>query len=99
MIPARVRGEWSRLRKKGLASVWALASQDSSHFGNAGVGEVSLRAALLSLPTFATAQFRRFFDCGRAVRCLIPLGSGRFMHLVVAKGELSVVARGSLACW
>ena len=40
----------------------------------------------MSLPTFATAQFRRFFDCGRAVRCLLPLGAGRFMHLVVLYG-------------
>ena len=44
---------------------------------------ISLRGAPLSLPTFATAQFRRFFDCGRAVRCMVPLGFGRFMHLVV----------------
>ena len=35
---------------------------------------------------FATAQFKRFFDCGRAVRCLLPLDSGRFMHLVVLYG-------------
>ena len=83
LIPARVRSEWSRLRKKVLASVWAPASQDSSHVGNAGVGVVSLRGAPISLPTLATAQFRRFFDCGRAVRCMVPLGSGRFMHLVV----------------
>ena len=68
-IPARVRSEWSRLRQEGLASVWALASQDSSHVGNAGVGVVSLRGASLSLPTYATVQFGRFFDCGRAVRC------------------------------
>ena len=27
-----------------------------------------------------------FFDCGRAVRCLLPLGAGRFMHLVVLYG-------------
>ena len=47
---------------------------------------VSLRGAPLCLPTFATAQFRRFLDCGRAVRCLVPLGSGRFMHLVVLYG-------------
>ena len=86
LIPARVRSEWSRLRKKGLASVWAPASQDSSHVGNAGVGVVSLRGAPISLPIFATAQFRRFFDYGRALRCLIPLGSGRFMHLVVLYG-------------
>ena len=83
LIPARVRSEWSRLRKKGLASVWASASQDTSHVGNAGVGVVSLRGAPISLPTFATAHFRRFFDSGRALRCLIPLGSGRFMHLVL----------------
>ena len=41
LIPARVRVEWSRLRTKGLASIWAPASQDSSHVGNAGVGVVS----------------------------------------------------------
>ena len=62
------------------------ASQDSSHVGNAGVGVVSLRGALLYLPTFATAQFRRFFGSGRAVRCMLPLGFGRFMHLVVLYG-------------
>ena len=67
LIPARFRGEWSRLRKEGLASIWAPASQDSSHVGNAGVGVISMRGAPLSLPTSATAQFRRFFDCGRGV--------------------------------
>ena len=36
---------------------------------------------LLLLPSL-----RGFFDCGRAVRCLVPLGSGRFMHLVVLYG-------------
>ena len=61
LIPARVRGEWARLRRKGLATVWALASQDTSHVGHAGVGVVSLRGAPVSLPTFATAQFKRFF--------------------------------------
>ena len=86
LTPARVRREWSRLWSKGLSSIWAPASQDSSHVGNAGVGVVSLRGAPLSLPTLATSQFRRFFDCGRAVRCLVPVGSGRFMHLVVLYG-------------
>ena len=41
---------------------------------------------LLALPSFATVQFRRFFECGRAVRCLLPIGGGRFMHLVVLYG-------------
>ena len=81
-----VRSEWARLRGKGLASIWAPACQDSSHVGNAGVGVISMRSAPVALPTFATAQFQRFFDCGRAVRCMIPLGLGRFMHLVVLYG-------------
>ena len=72
LIPARVRSEWSRLKKMDLASIWSPASQASSHVGSAGVGVVSLRGASLSLPTFATARFERFFDCGRAVRCLVP---------------------------
>ena len=50
------------------------------------MGVISMRSAPLSLPTFSTAQFKRFFDCGRAVRCLLPSGAGRFMHLVVLYG-------------
>ena len=38
LVPARVRSEWSRLRMKGIGSVWAPASQESSHVGHAGVG-------------------------------------------------------------
>ena len=83
LIPARVRSEWSRLRCRKIASIWALASQESSHVGHAGVGVVSLRGAPLSLPSFATARFQSFFDCGRAFRCVLPLGGGRIMHLVV----------------
>ena len=86
LIPARVRSEWSRLEGRGLSSIWAPASQESSHVGNAGVGVVSMRGAPPVLPTFATAQFKSFFDCGRAVRCLLPLGAGRFMRLVVLYG-------------
>ena len=44
-----------------------------------------MRGAPLSLP-IATVQFQRFFDCGRAVRCVLPLGGGRVMHLVVLYG-------------
>ena len=67
LILARVRGEWSGLRRKGLATVWASASEDTSHVGHAGVGVVSLRSAPLSLPTFG--------------RCMLPLGCGRFFAL------------------
>ena len=86
LVPARVRGEWARLRAKGASSVWSPASQESSHVGHGGVGVISLRGAPLSLPTSATAQFRRFFDCGRALRCMLPVASGRFLHLVVLYG-------------
>ena len=86
LIPACVRSEWDRLRRKGLASVWAPACQDSSHVGNAGVGVVSMRGAPVALPSFATSQFKVFFDCGGTVRCLLPLGAGRFMHLCVLCG-------------
>ena len=65
LVPARVRSEWSRLRMKGIGSVWAPASQESSHVGHAGVGVVSLKGALLSLPTVSTAAFRTFFLVGR----------------------------------
>ena len=86
LVPARVRSEWARLKSKGLASVWTPACQDSSHVGNAGVGVVSMRGAPVALPSYATAQFKRVFDSGRAIRCLLPLGGGRFMHLVVLCG-------------
>ena len=59
LIPARVRSEWSRLEGKGLSSIWAPASQDSSHVGNAGVGVVSLRGAPLALP-YGLGRFMHF---------------------------------------
>ena len=31
-------------------------------------------------------NFGGFFDCGRAIRYLLPLSGGRFMHLVVLYG-------------
>ena len=42
-----------------------------------------MKGAPVALPSFATALFQRFFDFGRAVRCLLPLSDGRVMHLVV----------------
>ena len=86
LVPARVRGEWARLRARGASSVWSPASQESSHVGHGGVGVISLRGAPLSLPSSATAQFKRFFECGRALRCLLPVASGRFLHLIVLYG-------------
>ena len=51
--------------------------------GGAGVGVISMKGASLALLCFATAQLKSFFGCGRAVWCMLPLGFGRFMHLVV----------------
>ena len=60
LILARVRSEWTRLRRKGLATVWAPASQDT-HFPcwtRWSCGYLSQGCTcLISLPTFATAQF------------------------------------------
>ena len=41
---------------------------------------------LLLCPPLPLLQFRRFCACGLAIRCLLPLGAGRFMHLVVLYG-------------
>ena len=97
LIPARVRSEWARLRAKGVASIWAPASQDASHVGNAGVGVVSMKGAPLTLPTCATAHFRAFFDRGWIVLCTLPLGAGRFMHLVVLYGYQGAATDPELA--
>ena len=61
LIPARVRSEWARLDRKDLASIWAPPCQDSSHVGDAGVYVISMRGALVALPSFATSQFKMFF--------------------------------------
>ena len=60
----------------GLRGIWAPACQDSSHVGNAGSGVNSMKGAPLAPPTSATVQFKRFFDYGRVVRCMLPLGLG-----------------------
>ena len=86
LVSARARREWRRLRNKSVSSIWSPASQELSAVGNVGVGVVSLKGAPLALPTFATPGFERFFGLGRAVRCLVPIGCRRFMHLVVLYG-------------
>ena len=50
------------------------------------LGVVSLKGAPISMPSFATSAFRQFFELGRLVRCVLPLGNGRVMHLVVVYG-------------
>ena len=69
LIPARVRSEWSRLRSKGCHPLGLWHPRILLMLVMLGS---SMRGAPLALPTFATAQFKRFFDCGRAVRCMLP---------------------------
>ena len=51
LIPAGVRSEWSRLRKKGLASVWALACQDYTRLVLSACGVLPFLFLLLLLPS------------------------------------------------
>ena len=74
------------VERQGFGLCLGPASQDGSRVGHAEVGIVSLRGAPVALPPSATAQFRRFFDLGPAERCLLLVGGGRFMHLVVLYG-------------
>ena len=37
-------------------------------------------------PPLPLLSFSVLFDCGRAVTCLLPLGWGRFLNLVVLYG-------------
>ena len=41
LVPSRARDEWSRLRQKGIHSVWSPADQDSSHVGTVGLVNLS----------------------------------------------------------
>ena len=56
------QNEWSRLRQKGIHSVWPVANQDLSYVATAGVGIVSLWGVHVTLPTYATAQSQKFQD-------------------------------------
>ena len=77
LIPGEVRHEWSMLRKDGIHSVRFPASQKHSQVGQAGVGVVRLKGALVSLPTFAASQFQALFtrEAGLFGRFL-PIGKG-----------------------
>ena len=53
LIPARVRSEWTRLGRKGLAT-------DTSHVGNADVGVITIRGTpvvCLRLPLLSSSVF------------------------------------------
>ena len=71
--------EWSRLRKVGMSSVWALANQESSHVGASGVGVAIVRGSpplpLLPPPCFSVA-----------LGCILLVGNARVMHLTVVFG-------------
>ena len=80
LIPAGVRSEWARVRGKGLATVWAHASQDTSRVGHAGVGSLVL-GVLQQLRNLSV-----FLIVVVLIWCMLPLGRGGFLHLVVLHG-------------
>ena len=86
LVPARARSEGKRLLQAGVCSVWAPASLEGRHVGNAGVGVVSLRGAPISLPSIATVGFSEFLQLGLVLRCHLPVSGGRVVHLVVVYG-------------
>ena len=86
LVPARARSEGKRLLQAGIRSVWAPASLEGRHVGQAGVGVVSLSGAHISLPSIATFGFSEFFQLGRVLRCHLPVSGGRVVHLVVVYG-------------
>ena len=45
-------------------------SRRRGHVGNAGVGVVSMRGVTIASLTFATGQFKRFFECDRDIWCV-----------------------------
>ena len=59
----------------------------AGHVGAAGVCIVSLWSAPVTLTTYATAQFQKFYCQGRAVRYVLLIGGGRVMHFVVLCGD------------
>ena len=82
VIPSRARSVGHFLCEAGHQSVWSPACQDKV----AGVGVVSLGAAPLASPTFATAGFLEFLKLVRALRVTLPAGNGRVVHLFVVYG-------------
>ena len=63
--------------------MWSLAGQDQVAGGHAGVGVISLGGAHLSLPSFLTPQFQKFFKLGRVLRTTLPAAQGGVIHLFV----------------
>ena len=50
------------------------------------LGVVSLGGAPLSLPSFVTPQFQKFFKLGRVLRTMLPTAQGGVVHLFVVYG-------------
>ena len=75
-----------QLRNAGRSSVWAPSCQDVTPESHAGVGVVSLHGAPLSLPTLFASSFKEFFRLGRAMRVVLPLGTGGIARLFVIYG-------------
>ena len=95
LIPARVRSEWARLKREGVASIWAPASQDSSHVGNAGVGVISMQGAPFALLPLLLPSFRGFLIAvGRFGACflLVLVGSCIWLFCTVIRERIMMLS-------
>ena len=87
LIPARVRGEWSRLRRSAVSSIWAPACQGTSHVGNADVGVVSLREVHQFLcPPLLLLSFSDFLTVVGLLGAYFLFVVTGFLNLVVLFG-------------
>ena len=69
-----------QLRGAGYQSVWSPA------WWSCWCWVVSLGGAPLSLPSFVTPEFQKFFRLGRVLRTTLPTGRGGVVHLFVVYG-------------
>ena len=86
IILTRAKSVGHHLRKADRQSVCARACQDRISGGHAGVGVISSRAVPLSAPSLVTAEFRKFFRLGRAMRVTLSTGEGGVVYLFVEYG-------------
>ena len=95
LIPARVRSEWSRLKRKGLASAWAPDWQESFHVGNAGVGDISLKGAplaLLLLPLLSLKGSLTMVEWLGVCFLLVMVGSCTWSFFSVTRARILILS-------
>ena len=86
LVPVRAGSEGKRLRAINISSLWTPACQESAHVGHARVGIVSLKGAPLVRAVPSTDDFKALVSLGRVLGCVVPVGRGRIVHVVIVYG-------------